>query len=63
MLTLFLKAVLRVGLINRFVAEEELPDIFGASDFCSSIFKGISKRVLATSIHYNLPIIALKLGI
>ncbi len=53
----------RVFLIKKFVAEDELPDIFGASDFIVLPYlKATQSGVVATSIHYNLPIIASEVG-
>ena len=53
----------RVHLTNRFVKEEELPDIFGAADFLVLPYlKASQSGVVATSIHYNLPIIASRIG-
>ena len=53
----------RVHLINRFVKEKELPDIFGAADFLVLPYlKASQSGVVATSIHYNLPIIASRVG-
>jgi glycosyltransferase involved in cell wall biosynthesis len=53
----------RVHVINKFVEEEELPAIFGASDFLVLPYKQASQSgVVATAAHYNTPIVASRVG-
>ena len=53
----------RMHLINKFVDEEELPVIFGASDLLVLPYKKASQSgVVATAIHYNTPIVASNVG-
>ena len=53
----------RVHLINRFVSDSELPDIFSSADCLILPYKQASQSgVVATAIHYNTPIIASNVG-
>jgi glycosyltransferase involved in cell wall biosynthesis len=53
----------RIHLISRFVEEDELPEIFSASDCLVLPYLSASQSgVVATSIHYNTPIIASNVG-
>jgi glycosyltransferase involved in cell wall biosynthesis len=53
----------RIHLIPRFVEEEELPTIFGATDcLVLPYLKASQSGVVATAIHYNVPIIASNVG-
>ena len=53
----------RVHILKKFINEEELPLIFGASDLLVLPYKKASQSgVVSTAIHYNTPIIASKVG-
>ena len=53
----------RIHLINRFVSDSELPNIFCSADCLILPYKQASQSgVVATSIHYNTPIIATDTG-
>ena len=53
----------RIHTISRFVDEDELPVIFGASDCLILPYKKASQSgVVATALHYNTPIIASRVG-
>ena len=53
----------RIHIIPRFVEEAELPEIFSATDCLILPYLSASQSgVVATSIHYNIPIIASNVG-
>ena len=53
----------RIHLINRFVSDSELPNIFCSADCLILPYKQASQSgVVATSTHYNTPIIATDTG-
>jgi len=53
----------RVHLINRFISDSELPNIFSSADCLILPYKQASQSgVVATAIHYNTPIIASDVG-